>query len=322
MKTFITGGSGFIGKHVVNRLVQKSHQPICLVRSTSNTTELDKMGVDLVIGDVTNKDSIMQSMTGCDWVVNLSNIYSWWEPDNRIYKHVNVKGTQNVMECALETGISKVTHISTAYVYGRPETLPFNEETQVGPDRPSNYTRTKYEGDLIALKLYEEKGLPLVIVYPGTVIGTGDPKAIGRFIRRFLANRVPNIAFPDAAHTYVFIEDVADAIVLALEKTDNVGEKYLIGKHHLSNLGLAELLSDISGISIPPIAPIPISLLISTITTLLANLRKRPPTLPPLDYIRVIREGCVFDGSKAERELGVEYTPIHNVIKKIVESEK
>jgi len=322
MRIFVTGGTGFIGSHVVKRLVQKDHEPICLVRSTSNTTELEKMGVGLVTGDVTNKDSLAECMVGCDWVVNLANIYSWWVPDKRIYTKVNVEGTRNVMECALETGISKVVHISTAYVYGKPETLPFTEETPVGSVRPSEYTRTKYEGDLVAFQLYEKRGLPLVIIYPGTVVGTGDPKSIGRYIRRFLADRVPNTAFPNAVHTYVYVGDVAEAIVLALEKEHNLGEKYLIGKYHLSNLELAELLSDLSGVSIPPKTPGAISLLVSAVISLLADLTNRPPSLPPLDYMRVIRDGCVFDGSKAEQEMGLEYTPIHDILKEAVESEK
>jgi dihydroflavonol-4-reductase len=76
MRIFVTGGSGFIGNHVVKRLVQKDYEPICLVRSTSNTIGLEKMGVDLITGDVTKKDSLIECMVGCGWVVNLANIYS------------------------------------------------------------------------------------------------------------------------------------------------------------------------------------------------------------------------------------------------------
>ncbi|MGD2148805.1 MAG: NAD-dependent epimerase/dehydratase family protein, partial [Anaerolineae bacterium] len=191
MNVFVTGASGFIGGHVVERLVQRGHEPVCLVRPTSKTLGLETARADLTTGDVTNRDSLSHCMAGCDWVVNLANIYSWWEPDRRIYTRVNVEGTRNIMECALAAGVSKVVHVSTAYVYGRPATSPFVEETPVGPCRPSHYTRSKYEGDLVALQLHQDRGLPLVILYPGTVVGTGDPKAIGRFVRRFLAGRVP-----------------------------------------------------------------------------------------------------------------------------------
>jgi len=319
MRIFITGGTGFIGTHVVGRLMQTDHEPHCLVRATSNTSELERMGVALVTGDVTDKASLLEGMSGCDWVVNLANIYSWWEPDKRVYSNVNVEGTQNVMECALETGASKVIHVSTAYVYGNPATLPFTEETPVGPARPSEYTRTKYAGDLIARQLYEERGLPLVMIYPGTVLGAGDPKLTGRYIKRFLSGRVPRISFTEAVHTYVHVGDVAEAIVRALEKEDNIGEKYLVGKHQLSLQEFNELISDISGAALPPTAPSAVTMLTCTLATWRANLTKKPPRLAPVGYLRVIRHGCRFDGSKAEKELGLTYTPLRDTLKEAIE---
>jgi nucleoside-diphosphate-sugar epimerase len=133
---------------------------------------------------------------------------------------------------------------------------------------------------------------------------------------------VPRIAFTEAVHTYVHVGDVAEAIVLALEKEDNVGEKYLIGKHQLSIREFNELISEISGAALPPTAPGAVTMLISTLTTWLADLTKKPPGLAPIDYIRVIRDGCRFDGSKAERELGLTYVPIRDTLKEAVESLK
>src|SRR3972149_701748 len=112
MKIFITGATGFIGTHLVRRLAQTEHKPCCLVRKTSRISELKKLSVTLAYGDVTDKDSLLQGMKSCDWVVNLANIYSFWEPDNRVFRRVNVEGTRNVLESALETGVSKVLHLS------------------------------------------------------------------------------------------------------------------------------------------------------------------------------------------------------------------
>jgi dihydroflavonol-4-reductase len=320
MKTFVTGGTGFIGTPVVSRLIQGGHEPRCLVRTTSNTTGLERIGVTLVKGDVTDKASLLEGMAGCDWVVNLANIYSWWEPDKRVYSKVNIEGTRNVMECVLEAHISKVLHASTAYVYGTPATLPFTEETPVGPVRPSEYTRTKYAGDLIAWQLCEDKGLPLVMIYPGVIMGAGDPRLTGRYIKRFVSGRLSRVPFTDSVHTYVHVGDVAEAIVLALEKEDNIGEKYLVGKHQLSIHELNELISEISGAALPPTAPGAVTVLTSTLATWAADLTKKPPRIPPVDYIKEIREGCRFDGSKAEKELGLTYAPIRDALKEAIES--
>jgi dihydroflavonol-4-reductase len=320
MRTFVTGGTGFIGAHVARRLIQIGHEARCLVRTTSDTAELERMGATLVTGDVTDKASLLEGMAGCEWVVNLANIYSWWEPEKQTYRDVNVAGTRNVLECVLETGASKVVHVSTAYVWGKPATAPFTEGTPVGPVRPSEYTRTKYIGDQIAWRLYEENGLPLVMVYPGAVLGAGDPKQTGKYIERFLARRVPRVAFPEAVHTYVHVEDVAEAILLALKKEANIGEKYLVGKHRLSNQEFNALISEISGVSSPPTAPGPAVVLTSVLMTWSADLTKKPPDLMPIDYIRTVRDGCRFEGAKAEKELGLTYTPIRDTLKEAIES--
>ena len=115
MKTFITGATGCIGSHMVKRLAQSEHELYCLVRKTSHVGELE-LGATLITGDVTDKDSLLEGMRGCDGVINLAAIYSFWEPNKRIYTDVNVEGTRNVMECALETDVSKLVHVSTALV--------------------------------------------------------------------------------------------------------------------------------------------------------------------------------------------------------------
>jgi dihydroflavonol-4-reductase len=322
MKTLVTGGTGFIGTYLVRRLIQRGHQARCLVRATSHTSELETMGAALVTGDVSDKASLLEGMGGCEWVVNLANIYSWWEPDRRIYSKINVQGTRNVMECALEAGAAKVVHVSTASVYGKPATSPFSEGTPVGPVRPSEYSRTKYAGELVAWQLHEERGLPLVVIYPGAVLGPGDRKPSGRYIQSFLAGQVRYIAFAEAVHTFVYVGDVAEAIVLALEKEDNIGEKYLVGKEQLSNGEFNELISEISGVALPTTAPDAVTMLTCTVASWWADLTKKPPKVEAIDHIRVLRDGCRFDGGKAERELGLTYTPIRKALEEAIDWEK
>ena len=176
MKIFVTGATGFIGPHLVNRLADTEHELRCLVRETSDIENLEQSGVALVRGDVTDKQSVVAGMAGCDCVVNLANVYSFWEPRTEVYAEVNVDGTRNVMEAALETGVAKVVHVSSVVTYGSPAELPFNEETAVGPVRFSEYARTKHEGDLIAWELFENERLPVVMVYPGASSGRATPR--------------------------------------------------------------------------------------------------------------------------------------------------
>ena len=319
MKTFITGATGFVGSHVVKRLAQSEHELYCLVRKTSHVGELE-LGATLITGDVTDKDSLLQGMRGCDAVINLAALYSFWEPNKRIYTDVNVEGTRNVMECALEMDVAKVVHVSTALVYGKPAVCPFTEESSIGPVRFSEYARTKYAGDLIAWDLYENKGLPLAVVYLGAVLGPGDPKSSGQYIEGLIHRRIPARAFEDAIMTYVHVRDVAEAIVRALEEENNIGEKYLVGKHRLSYQAYNELISEISGVPLPKRRfPNPAVMVIATLRTWLADLTQKPPARS-IDEVRTMKEGFAFDGSKAERELGIAYTPIRIVLEEAIAS--
>ncbi len=245
MRVFVTGGTGFVGKPTVGRLVEGGHEVRCLVRSTSTTGEIEELGCELAYGDVTDKASVLEGMRGCEWVVNLANVYSFWEPDRSLYRKVNVEGTRNVMEVALEAGVSKVAHVSTLVVWGNTPHAPFDEESPLGSRRFTEYARSKHEGDEVVWDLYRQRGLPVVVLYPGVVLGAGDPKATGQYVRDLIERRVPAKVFEDSAFTYVHVDDVAEATVRALEKEDNLGEKYLIGKHTLTMGELSRMVCEI-----------------------------------------------------------------------------
>lgn len=322
MNIFITGGTGFIGRHVIERLAGTEHHLTCLVREGSAAGHLDKAGAGRVTGDVVDKDSVLRGMKGCDWVIDIAGLYAFWMPDKKTYTDVNVTGARNVMECALELGVSKVVHVSTAGVYGRPEELPFNEGSPPGPDRFCEYFRTKYQGDQIAWELYEKKGLPLVMVYPGAVLGAGDPKASGQYIDRLIHRRLPATVFSDDGFTFVHVRDVAEIIVRAAGKGDNIGQRYLAGNQRLTWGQANQMISEISGVALPRFSmPGPLAMLNAALLTLIANLIKKPPLWGmAIDQMRVMRAGYSFDGSKAERELGITYRPIRAALEEAIDA--
>ena len=320
MKVFITGGTGFIGRHLVRRMAQTKHTLCCLARKTSDTRELKELGAEIVIGDVNDRNSLSAGMWGCDWVIDLANVFSWWEPDKTVYRRVNIDGTRNVMECALENRVSKVVHVSTIGVWGAPEESPIREETPVAPERESEYCRTKLAGEQIAWQLYREKGLPLVVIYPCGVMGSGDPKLTGATLKLLIEHRLPARVFDDTITTFVHVRDVAEAILKAAEKTDNLGEKYIVGNARLSMEDYYDLISDVSGVA-PPMFRMPDSMVMfnARLLTWLADKIKRPPLWGmSTDAMRTTKHGFIADGSKAERELGIVYTPIRKAIEEEV----
>ena len=317
MKIFITGATGFIGKQVVNRLTKTKHDLICLVRKNNEASErLKSLGVKLVMGDITDKNSVLQGMKGCDWVIHLAALYSFWERNKRLYNDINIGGTRNVMECVLETGISKVVHVSTMVTYGKPVDTPFTEESEVGPVRFNRYAQAKYEGDLIVWDLFKNKGLPVVVIYPGAVLGAGDPKPTGKYVTDVINKRLPATVFKNSVLTWVHVNDVAEIIVRAAEKPGNIGEKYLAGKYQLLMSEINKTIHEISGVSLPFI-PMPDFLAMTSaymFTGLSDILGFQPPWGMSVDQMRTMKKGFRGDGSKAEKELGFTYTPIRTAI--------
>jgi dihydroflavonol-4-reductase len=321
MKIFVTGGTGFIGTHLVRRLLQDGHEIRCLIRKpTQPARQLQEQGATLVPGDVIDKSSMLRGMKDCEWVFHLAGLYSFWEPNKQVFTDVNVTGTRNVMECALEVSVAKVVHVSTAGIYGKPADCPFREESEVGPDRFCDYFRTKYEGDQIVWDLYKQKRLPVVVVYPTAVLGAGDPKATGQYIMNLIHHRLPARVFEHAVMTFVHVKDVAEVIVRAAEKQDNIGERYLVGNCRMSFGEINKMVSEISGVSLPKLRlPDPLVMLNAALLTALANVIKKPPPWGmSTDQMRVMREGFSVDGSKVERELCVTYTPIRVALEEAI----
>jgi dihydroflavonol-4-reductase len=324
MKIFVTGGTGFIGTHLIKRLAETEHELVCLARKTSDQSTLKKLGVNIAPGDVTDKASLLRGMQGCDWVANLANLFLLWVPDEQLYTDVNVEGTRNVMEAALETGISKVVHVSTVAVWGETDKTgwPISEKTPIGAHKASKYAQTKYEGEQIAWHLGNEHGLPLVMVYPTAVIGPDDPKATGRYIRNVVRRRMPAQVLTEAPFCFVYVGDVCKAILRALETEDNIGEKYLVSGANMTWGEINRLICDIAGVSLPPLRlPDAVTSFSARLLTGLANLTKHPPLLDlSVDQVALMKQGFVIDASKAERELGLRYTPIRQALEEAIAS--
>ncbi len=325
MKLFVTGGTGFIGKQVLNKLADSEHKLVCLVRKTNPDKEkLQNAGISVIEGDVRDKASVLHGINGCDCVINLANIYSFWERDPSDYRAVNVDGTRNVMEAALEAKVSKVVHVSTTVTYGKPKDVPFTEESEPGPVRFSRYAQSKLEGDQIAWDLYKNKGLPLVVVYPSGVLGAGDKKPSGEYVGGILNKRLPATVFNSSILTWVHVKDVAEGIVKAAEKPDNIGERYFICKHQISIGELNKLIREVSGVSLPVISmPTFMAMMNAYLFTGLSKMTKKPPPWGmSVDQMKTMKEGFRADGSKAERELGITYTPIRAAIEEFVAAER
>ncbi len=318
MKIFLTGATGFIGGHVVPRLQQDGHELLCLVRRPA--PRLEQPGVTIVAGDVTDRAAVEHALPGCDGVVHLANVYSFWERDRGVYERVNVAGTRHVMECALAAAVPRVVHVSSCVVFGRPKDAPFTEASEPGAERFSEYARTKYAGDRAAWDLHEHRGLPLVTILPGAVVGPGDTKATGDYVRALLERRMPARVMEESVMTFVHVRDVAEAIARALLRDDLAGERFLVGAERLTFGDVNRLVRDVAGVPLPSLVmPDGLAFAGAAMLTALSGLTGQPPPWGmSVDQIRTMKHGFAFDGGRAARELGFTYTPVRTAIEEMI----
>jgi dihydroflavonol-4-reductase len=225
VKAFVTGGTGFIGKHLVRKLRARGDEVVALVRTPAKAADLD---AQLVQGDLSNEDAIRQGVSGADAVFHVGATYKVGIPksEHEAMYDANVRGTERVIDAAVDAGAARIVYVSTGNVYGNTHRQAV-DETYVRPQPPdflSYYDETKYLAHQVALDRIAN-GAPVIIVQPGGVVGPDDPSELGNMIDQVRTGKLKMKMFPDAGFNFVYVEDIADGILLAHDK-GRIGESY------------------------------------------------------------------------------------------------
>jgi dihydroflavonol-4-reductase len=315
--TLVTGASGFVGSHVVARLLARGENIRVLVRPNSPLKNLRGKEVEMVTGDLTDPRSVQKAVSGCLKVYHAAADYRLWAPEPMDLYRTNVLGTKNVLEAARACGVERVVYTSTVGALGLSHNgRPGTEETPVSlRDMIGHYKRSKFLAEREATA--EKGGIPVVIVNPSTPVGSMDikPTPTGKMIVDFLNGRMP--AYVDTGLNLIDVEDVAEGHLLAMEK-GRAGERYILGYRNLTLKEILEMLARISGRPAPRVRlPRPLALGLAAVSTGLSALTKRPPRVP-WEGVRMSGKRMFFDASKAVRELGLPQRPIEEALTKAV----
>lgn len=308
----IMGATGFVGRHLVERLLQEHEYSVhCVVRRDSDVPTLAALSSDLsfVYADLLKPQSLVSAFEGAWGVVNLAGYREFWSQDRDHFYALNERGAKNVFEACQAAGVKKVVQVSTPLAYGLPDKIPFNEASPAG-QHASDYARSKYLGDQAGWALHEREGLPLTIVYLAAVIGAGDDKSTME-VRRAVEGKLPALIGADTTYTYVYVRDAADAITRALLKKDSVGRRYLIGNQRATTRDYFNTIGRLASVSMPQ-WNIPEAWLMPVARGLEALSRRtgRRPMLP-LDVLKTTAAGSLlFDPARSIEELGMTYTPL------------
>jgi nucleoside-diphosphate-sugar epimerase len=249
MRVFLTGATGFIGSEVARRLLERGDDVRVLVRSPEKAAWLADLGCQIVPGDVSDYDSMCADLFGADAAIHVAAIYEIGVPKSRHQEMwaTNVKGAENLFRAAMAAGVPKIVYVSTIAAFGNTRGQTVDETYEhPGDSYTSVYEQTKVEAHRLAVRLAAERDAPIVIVQPGVVYGHGDHSDTGTMIDKLLDGKLPALPFPDLGIVAVHRDDVADGIILALDK-GVAGESYVLGGEITRMRDFLNTLAEVAG---------------------------------------------------------------------------
>lgn len=318
-RVLVTGGTGFIGSHIVGRLCEENFSVRVLARPASPLDCLKSLAVEIVTGDLTNKDSLEHAVQGCQVVFHVAADYRLWAAHPEELYRNNVDGTTNLLAAAFGHGVERFIYTSTVGTIGFPKNGSQGAEENF-PDPAElagHYKRSKFQAEQVALR-YAREGHPVVVVNPTAPVGEGDrkPTDTGKIILDFLNRKMP--AYIDTGLNLVDVRDVAEGHLAAMRR-GRPGERYILGGRNMTFKEILSALAEITGIPAPTIRlPYAVALCAAAVDSFWARFTGTPPRAP-LEGVRMARHKMWVSSAKAERELGYCSHSVETALKRAVE---
>jgi dihydroflavonol-4-reductase len=320
MKALVTGGTGFVGSHLVRRLLDRGAEVRCLARPSSRLDNLKDLPVEICSGDLRDLDSLKLAAKGVRVIYHCAADYRLWCRDPREMYESNVNGSRNVCRAAFDESVERVVYTSTVGALGlNGDGRPSDEDTPVAiSDMIGHYKRSKFLAEE-EVRGWVARGLPAVIVNPSTPIGELDikPTPTGKIIVDFLNGKM--FGYVDTGMNLVDVRDCAEGHVLAAER-GRVGERYILGGQNVTLKEMFDSLARVTGVRSPETkVPHWVAETYARLENFWSvNIASRAPEVP-LESVRMSRHKMWFDSSKAVAELGLPQSPIENALARAVE---
>ena len=317
-KTLVMGASGFLGSHVVKELVGAGRNVRIMVRASSDTSAIDHLEFERVIGDISDNDAIASALSGCDSVFYcIVDTRAWLRDPAPLYQ-TNVEGLRTVMDVALDSDIKRFVFTSTFGTIGiNPSGISTEQDKFNWWDKAPDYVRCRVQAEDLFMEYCRGKGLPGVACCVGNTYGAGDivPTPHGKLIKDVANSRMPY--YWDGGGPSVGIRDAAKAMLLA-EVKGRIGERYIIAERWVDFEELFACAAKVAGVA-PPKIRIPLFILytMAGIADVVSFITRKDNRLS-VASIRCSTLLPNVDSSKARNELGWVPEPIEKSIEEAV----
>ncbi len=307
----VTGATGMLGSHIAEKLIAQGRRVRALVRPDSDVRFLRTLGVELVVGDLTDPASCERAVQGAGVVYHCAaKVGDWgrWKE----FETACLDGTRNLADASIRAGVVRFLHISSTSAYGHPAEggPPVDESAPLGQNLWSfwdYYTRSKVDCERLLWDLVESRRLPLTVIRPSWLYGERDRTTLERLVGRLKAGKVPLIGRGDNPLSAIYAGNVADAAILAANDPGSIGEAYNIT--HQGQITQREFLGMfIDAIGAPPIRrriSYPLTFAASFLIEAIARTRgrKRPPIITRY-ATWLMGRNLSYSTAKAEARLG------------------
>ena len=304
MKTLITGGTGFIGSHLAERLVRKGHTVRCLVRKTSDIRWLRELSVEYVYGDLFDENALKDAVTGVDYVYHSAGVTKAKTAEE--YFQGNTTGTHNLLRAVSQhaPGIKRFVQISSQTAVGpSPTRSPITEDADPHPITTYGKSKLKAEQECVAMMTR----FPITIVRPPAVFGQRD-KDIFEFFKTMSKGLQPMVGFSEKFVSLIHVTDLVRGFVMAAESDRAAGQTYFISSRDVYGWKeVGEITRSVLGrralrLRIPESGVY----VIATFAEFFALFSSKPALINFEKARDMVQDYWTCDSSKAKRDFGYE----------------
>jgi len=304
----VTGANGHLGNNLVRLLISKGIPVRASVRNIKNKEPFAGLNCEVVQSDISDKQSLVNALQGVETFYAVGAVFKLWakDPKKEIYD-VNLEGTKNIVEAAVEAGVKRIVYVSSIAALNY-STLPTKESYGQNPDRRDMYYNSKNDGEKLAFELAKKHNIELVAVLPSAMIGSTAfaPLSVSyNIINLILKKEIP--VETKITLNWIDVKDVAEGCYLAATKGKN-GERYILANEKCTSIKettqIAQELFPELKIKLPVAVPKPILFIIAWLMEIGSKISGKAPLLSTKDIAMFSGLQQDFDITKARTELG------------------